>query len=83
MKKLFWIKICLLTAVLLSCTANLRYEVQAAGPEMNIYAMYLGHADRGDSVLVESKGEYLLIAATLLESSVLERQEAIISIFSS
>ncbi len=61
MKKLFWIKICLLTAVLLSCTANLRYEVQAAGTEMNIYAMYLGHADRGDSVLVESKGEYLLM----------------------
>lgn len=39
-----------------------RTEVLAAtGSQMNIYAMYLEHADKGDSVLVESEGEYLLM----------------------
>lgn len=33
----------------------------AADTEMNIYAMYLNHADKGDSVLIESKGKYLLM----------------------
>lgn len=33
----------------------------AANTEMNIYAMYLNHADKGDSVLIESKGKYLLM----------------------
>lgn len=36
-------------------------SVQAAGTEMNLYAMYLGNDDKGDSVLLESKGEYLLM----------------------
>lgn len=29
--------------------------------ELNIYAMYLGDEDKGDSVLLESKGHYLLV----------------------
>lgn len=33
----------------------------ASDTEMNIYAMYLENEDKGDSVLVESKGEYLLM----------------------
>lgn len=35
--------------------------IEAAGSEMNIYAMYLKSSQKGDSVLMESKGEYLLI----------------------
>lgn len=38
-----------------------RYQVQAADSEMKIYAMYLGNEDKGDSVLLESKGHYLLM----------------------
>lgn len=32
-----------------------------ANTEMNIYAMYLGESEKGDSVLLESKGHYLLV----------------------
>lgn len=37
-------------------------EVQAAtNTELNIYAIYLNSTEKGDSVLLESKGQYLLI----------------------
>lgn len=41
-------------------TKTLRVNA-AANKEMNIYAMYLENEDKGDSVLLESKGEYLLM----------------------
>lgn len=37
-------------------------RVEAAeNKELNIYAMYLGEGEKGDSVLLESKGHYLLV----------------------
>ena len=35
--------------------------VRAAEKEMNIHALYLETNDKGESVLVESKGNYLLM----------------------
>lgn len=46
------------------------HDVQAAASkEMNIYAMYLGTSDKGESVLIESKGEYLLMDLGMTSAS--------------
>ena len=41
--------------------AQITYAASSGSTELNIYAMYLKPDKKGDSVLLESKGHYLLI----------------------
>ena len=54
--------ICLLVLTLtVLCLAPVQIAKAGENTELNIYAMYLGDEDKGDSVLLESKGHYLLV----------------------
>lgn len=48
----------LMVSLVFGCSKT---EVYASDKEMTIYGIYLGEGNKGDSVLLESKGEYLLM----------------------
>ena len=50
-----------MTVCVLMCLVPATIVKADENKELNIYAMYLGDEDKGDSVLLESKGHYLLV----------------------
>ena len=51
----------LVTAILIGLLPANAQQVKAASEYMNIYGIYLDGGEKGDAVLVESNGEYLLM----------------------
>ena len=59
MKQLY--KLLLSFTLLLTMVILVPYTVKAADTEMTIYGIYLESEDKGESVLLESDGHYLLM----------------------
>ena len=64
MKQLY--KLLLSFTLLLTMVILVPYTVKAADTEMTIYGIYLESEDKGESVLLESDGHYLLMDILLV-----------------